>query len=49
MANTPEPAAPAFQFHIPLRTTGSQLQCIVRDILRNNFLKFNAHCRLKVE
>jgi hypothetical protein len=27
----------------PLRTTSSQLQCIVRDILYNDFIKFNVH------
>ena len=30
------------QHYSPLRTTGSQLQCIIRDILYN-FIKFNVH------
>jgi len=32
----------------PLRTTGSQLQCVIRNILYNNFFKFNVHSRLQV-
>ena len=31
----------------PLRTTRSLFQCIVRDILTNNFIKFNIHSRLQ--
>ena len=31
----------------PLRTTRSQLECIIRDILYNNFIKFNVHIRLQ--
>jgi hypothetical protein len=31
----------------PLRTTRSQLQFIIRDILYNNFIKFNLHCKLQ--
>jgi hypothetical protein len=27
------------------RTTGSQLQCIIKDILYNNFIKFNVHLK----
>jgi hypothetical protein len=32
----------------PLRTTGSQLQCVIRNILYNDFFKFNVHSRLQV-
>jgi hypothetical protein len=31
----------------PLRTTRSLLQSIIRDILHNNFIKFNVHSRLQ--
>jgi hypothetical protein len=27
----------------PLHTTGSQLQCVIRDILTDNFIKFYVH------
>jgi hypothetical protein len=33
--------------HTPLRTTSSQLQCIVRNILYNDFFKFNVHSTLQ--
>ena len=36
-----------YQFRSSLRTTGSQLQCFVRDIQHNNFIKFNVHSRLQ--
>jgi len=47
-ALTPKTGASSTNFS-PLRTTGSLLECIVRDILHNNFIKFNVHIDSKVE
>jgi len=34
---------------IPLRTTSSHLQCVIRNILYYDFVKFNIHINSKVE
>jgi hypothetical protein len=38
---------PSVRAITPLRTSRSQLQRIIRDILHNNFIKFNVHSRLQ--